>query len=152
MGPGYGDGMKDYSKQREAFIPFRIGTNEYHAITGLPAQILLDFAAKFGSMETGVTPVAEQVQAFTEMLELVLEPDSMALFLENMKSTDTVNMIEIDQIDRVLTDLVEEYGLRPTQPSSPSADGPPSPEPGTSLTGSSRDVVSISDLSLPIGS
>lgn len=143
--------MKDFSKERAPSIDFKIGRHEYHAVVGLPAQVMLDFVTKFGAI-TGHTPVDQQITAFSEILGMVLEDSSMELFRENMRSKDRVDMIEFDQLESVLTWLLEEYGLRPTELPSPSAPGQPDPEPGTNWTDSTPAVVSISSDFLSIDS
>lgn len=137
------DGIKDFTKDRGAPPAFRVGDHVYTAATGLPAQTVLDFATQFGALTTA-TPVAEQITVFAEILDQLLEDESAKTFRENMASKHPRNMIEFDQLESIIEYVMEKFGLRPTQPSSPSASGPELPDDGTSWTGSTPAVELIS--------
>ncbi len=138
--------IKDFSRPRKK-ISFTIDGDLFEAAPVMPAETLMDFAGHFNKV--GGTP-AENLAAMRGLLEMVLLPDSYRRIAERMR--DRANPIDIDQIGDLIPWLLEQYGLRPTQRSSSSADGPPSPEPGTSSTESTSGEASISSLSLPIAS
>ncbi|MFD8226846.1 hypothetical protein ACFV16_22040 [Streptomyces massasporeus] len=140
--------IRDFSKARKD-ISFRVDDDMFHAARGVPADVLLDFATEFQGMETTAT-IDVQLKAFRSMLEVVLLPESLKRFNERMRDRD--NPIEIDQVEDIVTWLMEEYGLRPTEPSSASPGGPSSPEPGTTSTASTPAEVSISAASPSIAS
>lgn len=132
--------MRDFTRERNK-IEFKVDDDVFTAKSPIPAQTLIDFAQRFSSMTAKAT-VDDQVQAFTAVLRLVLMPVSFDRFTARM--SDPEEPIEIAQIEEIVEWLFEEYGLRPTEMPSDSSDGQPSPVPGTSLTGSTPAVESIS--------
>jgi hypothetical protein len=140
--------IRDFTKARKD-ISFRVDDDMFHAARGVPADVLLDFATEFSSMETSAT-IDQQLKAFRSMLEVVLLPESLKRFNERMR--DRENPIEIDQVEDIVTWLMEQYGLRPTEPSSASPSGPSSPGPGTTSMVSTPAEVSISASSPSIAS
>lgn len=140
--------IRDFTKQRKD-ISFRVDDDMFHAARGVPAEVLLDFASEFAGMELTAT-VDQQLRAFRSMLEVVLLPDSLERFNERMR--DRENPIEIDQVEDIVTWLMEQYGLRPTELPLPSPDGPPGPGSGTTSTASVPGEVSISAASPSIAS
>ncbi|MER7488714.1 hypothetical protein ABTY20_22975 [Streptomyces sp. NPDC126497] len=135
--------MRDFSKKRKD-ITFRVDDDVFQAARGVPAEVLLDFATEFAGMDTSAT-VDQQLKAFRSMLEVVLLPESLERFTARMR--DRENPIEIDQVEDVVTWLMEQYGLRPTEAPSSSPDGRSVPGPGTSLTASTPGEVLISAAS-----
>lgn len=135
--------IKDFSKKRKD-ISFRIDDDVFHAARAIPAEILMDFAGEFAELNASAT-VEKQLSAFRSMFEMVLQPESLKLFTERLRDRD--NPIEIDQVEDIVTWLLEEYGLRPTEVSSSSADGPALPGSGTTSTVSTPGEVSISAAS-----
>jgi hypothetical protein len=135
--------MRDFTKKRQD-ISFRVDDDIFHAARGVPAEVLLDFAAKFSGMETTAS-VADQLQAFRAMLDVVLLPESLERF--NARMRDRENPIEIDQVEDIVSWLMEQYGLRPTEPSSPSPSGSPGPDSGITSTATTPGEVLISAAS-----
>lgn len=140
--------MRDFSKKRKD-ITFRVDDDVFQAARGVPAEVLLDFATEFAGTGTAAT-VDQQLKAFRSMLDVVLLPESLERFSARMR--DRANPIEIDQVEDIVTWLMEQYGLRPTEVPSSSPGGPSAPGPGTSLTGSTAGEVSISAASPSIAS
>lgn len=130
--------VKDFTRQRKR-LRFRIDGDLFEAATALPGKTLARFAARFADVEK--TPVAQQLDIFAEALGMVLLPESNARFQKRLE--DLENPIELEQASDVIVWLMEAYGLRPTQPSSPSATGQPSPASGTSSTDAQQQPVSI---------
>lgn len=140
--------LKDFTRKRTRVL-FRIDDDVFEAAPALPAETLSEFASRFSSV--GETQDAhERFMVMASALELVLLPDSYARFRERLR--DRAQPIEIDQLSDCLIWLLEQYGLRPTQPSSVSLDGQPSPAPGTNSMDAAQHEVSISALSPPIAS
>lgn len=140
--------MRDFSKKRKD-ISFRVDDDVFHAAPGVPADVLMEFAAEFSGLTVQAT-VDQQLRAFRGMFELVLHPDSLARFNERLR--DRVNPIEIDQVEQIITWLMEQYGLRPTELPSGSPPGLPGPESGTTSTATTPGEVSISAASPQIAS
>jgi len=139
--------MKDFSRDRERKT-FRIDNDVFEAAPAIPAGTLVDFATRFGDLDSA--DAVKRLDILTQALNLVLLPDSFKLLTSRMR--DKVNPIEIDQLSDVIVWLLGEYGLRPTQPFSESSDGQPNPESGTNLTAPFLPGESISILSPPIAS
>jgi hypothetical protein len=139
---------KDFTKKRRD-ISFRVDDDIFHAARGVPADVLLEFASEFAGLTMQASP-AQQLKAFRGMFELVLLPDSLKRFNERLRDRD--DPIEIDQVEEIITWLMEKYGLRPTELPSSSPPGPASPVPGITLTDTTPDAVSISAASPSIAS
>lgn len=133
--------MKDFSKARKKLL-FRIDTDSFEAAPAIPAETLAVFATRFENIES-VLP-GDRFKILSDALELVLLPESYGLLRERMR--DKTNPVELDQINDIILWLLEEYGLRPTQPSSASSVGQPNLESGTNLTGVQLPGESISTL------
>jgi len=136
---------KDFSKPRPQ-IAFTIDGDRFQAASALPGETLVTFAARFTGEEKEDRTIADQMAEFKAALELVLLPDSYELFVSRMR--DQTRPIDAEQVSEVIMWLLEQYGARPTQPSSPSAVGQVTQEPGTNLTGTVLPVESISAPSL----
>jgi hypothetical protein len=130
--------VKDFTRTRKRLV-FRIDDDLFEAATALPGMTLARFAARFADIKD--TTVDKQLDVFTDALGMVLLPDSNARFQKRLE--DLANPIELEQASQVIQWLLEEYGLRPTQPSSPSSTGLPSPASGTSSTDAQPQPVSI---------
>lgn len=130
---------KDFSKKRDV-ITFTIDDDVFEAYSGIATDPLLSRASMLNNLDK--LPIEEQFMGFKAILELTLRPASYQLFTKRM--SDPERPIEADQCVDVVTWLMGEYGLRPTNPSSPSSDGPPNLGSGTSSTESSPGVVLIS--------
>jgi len=139
--------MKDFSRARER-IEFVIDGDVFQAAPALPGKTLTEFAKRFADIAD--TDLSERLDVFADALGMVLLPDSAALFQKRFE--DLANPIELEQASDVIVWLLEQYGLRPTRPSSPSSSGLPSPASGTSSTDASQPAVSIPATFQPTGS
>jgi len=141
------DGVKDFTRAHER-IRFRIEPDRFEAARALPGRTMTEFASRFEKI--GAMPVTQQVDAILDALGLVLLPESAALFAKRLG--DLENPIELEQASDVMIWLLEKYGLRPTQPSSNSADGSGNPASGTNSTDAPQQPAPISPTFLPTGS
>lgn len=139
--------IRDFSEARERVL-FRIDGDVFEAASALPGKTLARFAGRFADIEK--VPPEQQLDAMTDALSMVLLPDSAALFAKRLD--DLTNPISLEQASDVITWLLECYGMRPTEPSSPSQAGQPSPAPGTSLTGAAPLPAPSSATFQPTGS
>lgn len=139
--------VKDFSQARERLL-FKIDGDVFEAAAALPGKTLARFAGRFGDIDK-VAP-EQQLDAITDALGMVLLPGSAALFAKRLE--DLTNPISLEQASDVITWLLERYGMRPTEPSSPSSAGQPSPASGTSLTGAALPSESTPASFLPTGS
>jgi hypothetical protein len=131
--------MKSFTRDRKP-IEFEIDDDRFDAVRAIPADTLMEMTTEFDAMDG--ENAEESIKAMLAVLEKFLMPASYRRFRERMG--DKENPIEFPQVSEVIFWLLEQYGMRPTQPSSGSADGQLPPDSGTSLTGSTPDVVSIS--------
>lgn len=141
-------GPKDFSRKREAKT-FVIDGDTYHAAVALPGETFVEFTDRLSAFEAADT-WRENFDALVAALELVLLPDSYKLLRDRAK--DIEQPVDLDQMAEIGLWLMDEYGLRPTQPPSDSSDGSPSPESGTSSTENTQPEESTSQPSLPIAS
>jgi len=139
--------MKDFSRARER-IEFVIDGDVFQAAPALPGKTLTEFAKRFADIAD--TDLSERLDVFADALGMVLLPDSAALFQKRFE--DLANPIELEQASDVIVWLLEQYGLRPTRPSSPSSSGLPSPASGTSSTDASQPEILIPATFQPTGS
>lgn len=134
--------VRDFSRPRPRIL-FTIDGDTFEAAPAIPAETLVRFTNQFADLApAGSGSSGDQFGAITSVLRFVLLPES----LERLSSrlSDLANPVDMDQLGDIVMWLLEQYGLRPTQPSSNSSAGPGSPVSGTSLTGSTPDAVSTS--------
>ena len=136
---------------RQKKIKFKIDEDvfEAYAILGLPLlQEIVQTSKKLGAM------VEEQnYNAFFEIFDKILYPESAKRFRTRAESIGDDAIDVKRQLLPVLYYLLEEYGVRPTQPSLDSSSGLPSGISGTTSTpGSSLEVLDSTDSVLPVSS
>jgi hypothetical protein len=136
---------RDFTRKREK-ITFTIDDDTFYAHAGIPAETLIEYGAKFESVDMEKATILEKMATYRDALELCLEPTSFQRFVSRLR--DTENPIDGDQLDEVTTWLFEQYGMRPTVPSEVSSGGPSDQEPGIDSTGSIKGEVLISEVSL----
>lgn len=122
------DGIRDFTQRVD--VKFRIDDDVFVGVPGVPGLALLRFGTLFDGMTE--SQFAADPKALNEMMKLVLTDESAELFLARMDSRE--KPISLGQMMDVLPWLMEKYGMRPTEPSSDSQPGSPSPDGGTSST------------------
>jgi hypothetical protein len=139
---------RDFSRKRKR-LDFTIEGDTFDAAPALPGDVFAEFVTLYNS--TGDTETYQQQHDMLKRaLELALLPDSWQRFAARLK--DKERPIDDDQMSDVVLWLLEEYGMRPTQPSPDSSDGPASPESGTNSTESTPAEASPSETSPPTAS
>lgn len=152
MAGSYASGMteiKDFSKKRKQLV-FQIDDDRFEAAAAIPAEVMIQFAERFTTADPSKMTIAEQVGIFRELLEIVLLPESMATMRKRM--ADPKQPVDMEQLDQIITWLMEEYGMRPTSGSGSSSPGDSPPVPGITSMGSTPELVSISASSPSTGS
>lgn len=139
---------RDFSRKREN-ITFTIDGEVFEAVPALPGDVLAEFAVRFTGTED-TDDLSVRLSQWKAALELVLQPESYARFTARMK--DPERPIELEQSSEIIVWLLEQYGMRPTQPPSPSSDGSPSQELGTNSMVDAPGGESTSPPSQPIAS
>jgi hypothetical protein len=145
--------MQDFSSYKD--VRFRIdhvggeqkGEPEYFiGLPELPALMLVEFSGTLADLNEAT--VKDQPKLFTDIFELILTEESAARFTTRMSSRE--DPIGINQLNKILPWLMEQYGLRPTTPSSGSSGGSPNPDDGTNSTDTASPAESTSsDLEPP---
>jgi hypothetical protein len=139
---------RDFSRKRKR-LDFTINGDTFDAAPALPGDVFAEFVTLYTS--TGDTETYQQQHdLLKQALELALMPESWERFADRLK--DKEQPIDDDQMSDVVLWLLEEYGMRPTQPSPSSSDGPASPESGTPSTESTQPEASTSPTSQPTDS
>jgi hypothetical protein len=139
---------RDFSKKRKR-LDFTIEDDTFEAAPALPGDVFAEFVTLYNS--TGDTETYQQQHdLLKQAIELALLPESWERFAARLK--DKERPIDDDQMSDVVLWLLEEYGMRPTQPSPDSSDGPASPESGTSSTENTQPEESTSATSQPTAS
>jgi len=130
--------IMDFTEEHQRVL-FRIDDDVFEAARALPGKTLARFASRFANVEKAGHE--EQINAIGDALGLVLLPDSNARFQKRLE--DLENPIGLEQAGRIIEWLMEQYGHRPTEPSSDSSTGPASPVSGTNSTDAQPQPVSI---------
>lgn len=131
--------MKSFTRVRKP-VEFEIDDEKFDAVPALPADTMMEMTTEFAAMDEG--DPEESIKAMLAVLEKFLLPDSFRRFRARMG--DKQRPIEFPQVQEVIFWLLEQYGMRPTEQSSDSADGLPNPASGTNSTASTPVVESIS--------
>lgn len=117
--------FKDFGKKRKA-IYFTNGPEErYDCVPalGLPSMQEISKLADGFTIDTAV-------DHFVAFFNTVLQPESAVRFEAKMRE-DKKDPIDQDQALAMMYWVLEQYGVRPTQPSSVSSDGSPTDDGGT---------------------
>lgn len=129
-------------------VSFKVDADVFYGVTGIPALSLLEFGMLYEGL--AAQDMAHQPEAFTRMFDLVLTDESAERFKARM--SDKTNPVTMTQLMDILPWLMEQYGMRPTSPSSNSSDGSQSPDDGMSLTDKQPAQVLTHELSQPTDS
>ena len=140
------EAIRDFSERVN--VKFRIDGDVFEGVPGIPTMTLLAFANDFGNLNE--SEFKNQPDAFRKLFELVLTPESFDVFMERM--SDPRHPISMTQVMRILPWLMEEYGMRPTEPSSTSSNGSPNLDAGTSSTVNASHAESSLSISPQIAS
>lgn len=122
--------FKDFTKKKPP-VEFQIDDDIFIAPSVLPVPTMQELADVAGSIKNE-TDNKKLFEKLTGIYDVILTEKSAARFQERVKSK--TEPIDINQLVDIMMWLLEEYGLRPTQPSSDSSPGAPSETPGTPST------------------
>lgn len=120
---------------------FKIDGDEFELVRDLPAMILMQFGADIDKFDK-TTELTEQMELLDRLFRMVMPKKHADLFVERLSSTE--NPIGLMQATNVLRWSMEQYGLRPTEPSENSSDGQEE-DGGTNSTDSAPEQVSTSE-------
>jgi hypothetical protein len=135
------DGVADFTPEAKN-VRFRIGRDVFEGLDEMPTMSALRFATRVGTMNVGGGFNEDQIEMMTDLMRLVLKPDSATQLIKRLD--DPENPIGPTTFIRLIPWLMEQYGLRPTLPSSDSPSGQQNPDDGANSTDSSSvtDVTS----------
>lgn len=122
--------FKDFSKKREP-VEFQIDDDIFTAPSILPVPSMQELAEVANAIKIE-TDNAKLFQRITEVFDAVLTEASAKRFRQRVTSKE--EPIDVEQLVDIMLWLLEEYGLRPTQPSSDSSNGALSVTSGTLST------------------
>lgn len=97
-------------------IQFKVGGEVFTAVPTIPLARISELS-KLGSTTTDGSSMVEGIQ---RIFSNILVPESYERFMAGLSSTE--NPIGIAHVTKILPWLMEQYGLRPTEASSGSAD------------------------------
>lgn len=123
------DDIKDFSQTRPA-PKFKVNDDVFHGVRDMPAYTTLAFTELAGKLQTGENS-QEKSDALASMFTAVLIPSSASVFVERLGSKE--NPIGLSKAMEIFKWLLEEYGMRPTQPSTDSLTGSSVQESGMKL-------------------
>jgi hypothetical protein len=113
-------------------VKFKIDDDVFLGVPNIPALDLIEFGKLFDGMTE--SDMISDSKAFNTMFHLVLQEASADRFFERMGSkTEPISM---PQVMKVMPWIMEQYGMRPTEPSPNSSSGSANPGDGTSSTAS----------------
>lgn len=147
-----GDGVADFTPAKRQ-VRFRIDDDVYEGVRQVPALATLRYAAKVGDLQAKMVEDqfdSSQVELMLDLLRLLLKKESADRLIARLDDAD--NPVDTQTFVDLVPWLMEQYGLRPTEPSSDSPTGPPSPDGGTSSTASTSAGDSTSNPSGSTGS
>lgn len=147
------DEIMDFSVPRKT-VQFKIDDDVFEAPSEIAAELMLRFADDASALDAdelgrGPTTV-EQLTIMHNLMRMILLPESAERFIARL--SDPARPIGIATFERVTDYLMEAYGLRPTEPDSPSSSGSVNPDTGTSSRESVNGVASTSVPSPTIAS
>lgn len=128
--------FKDFSKKREP-VEFKIDDDLFVAPPVLPIPTMQELAETAESIKTEKNNAALFAK-ITSIFDAVLTDTSARRFRERISSKE--EPVDIEQLVDIMLWLLEEYGLRPTQPSSDSSSGALSVTSGTLSTAGAPSV------------
>lgn len=112
--------FKDFTRSEEP-VTFRIGPDVFTCVPEVPLDVLMEMSAlaTAGMENTSRTEMMTRIYSF---FEGIMMADSYATFRARM-SKNAELPIGMFHFRDIMQWMMEVYGLRPTQPSSQSADG-----------------------------
>lgn len=139
------EGIKDFSAPKDP-IRFKVDDDIFEASPEISAGLVIEFAEKaemFDKVNDEDLVPREILNILVNFFDDMLLPESAEAMARRMK--DKKNPIGLERLLSIFQWLLGEYGLRPTEPGSPSLDGSSSPDAGTNSTVSAFAQASTSE-------
>lgn len=128
------DEMMDFSSPRKS-LKFKVDDDVFEAAPDIAAELAIEFMDLTNKIDETSATSDEQISILHSMFKMVLLPDSATRFIGRLRSPE--RPIGYGKINKIITWLFGEYGLRPTESDSSSSTGSESQDAGTNLTESS---------------
>jgi hypothetical protein len=144
------EGVVDFTPERKQ-PRFRIDDDVFVGVRDVPTMTALQFAQGLNDVDLEDDDLSQEtIDTMMTMLRMMLTTESSTLLIERLSDPD--NPVGIQTFTRIIPWLMEQYGMRPTEPSSDSQDGSPNETPAgtTDSTGSLRVEVLTSSPSASI--
>lgn len=125
------DDMMDFSLPPRN-LRFRVDADVFEAVSELATEQALLFADEAELLGDEHASAQARLDVIKKLFHLVLLPESAERLVARL--SDTTNPIGPDRFMKILTYLMELYGLRPTEPDSDFSTGSDVRETGTSST------------------
>lgn len=137
------DGIKDFTLPSDGeSLKFRIGADIFDAVSTIPLGLLPDVVSTGANLADGSQDKIEKV---LNIFDVLLWDESAAKLRERIR--DKKNPISDKHILPIVHWLLEQYGLRPTQPSDTSSSSSDVTDGSTTSTDGVSHVESISATS-----
>lgn len=122
-------------------LKFKVDADVFEAVPELATERALTFADEAANMDDDDVTTRQRMDIIEKLFHLVLVPESADRLIARL--SDPINPIGPERFQRILTYLMEQYGLRPTEPGSDSSPGSDVRETGTNSTASASATGSI---------
>lgn len=139
--------IRDFTIAKK-FIAFRIDEDVFHAYAIMGGVLMQELMTAGDKLHSAMVSEVDgrkvvDLEPVAKIFDALLEPDSVARFRERLFAADETALDIKRQLMPIIYMLLEEFGLRPTQPSSDSSAGSPSGTDGTPSTAGAPNVASI---------
>lgn len=133
--------VKDFTTPKRT-IKFKIDDDVFEAAPEIAAGLMLEFASEADRLDEQSLASADAMHIMTTLMQALLLPQSFTVFKSRL--SDQLHPIGVQTFADVVSWLLEQYGLRPTESDSESSPGSDNLANGTRSTESAFDPVSIS--------
>jgi hypothetical protein len=113
-------------------LKFKVDNDIFEAVPELATEQALRFADDAEVMEDESSTAQQRLDVVKKLFHLVLLPESAERLIARL--SDPANPIGPERFQKILMYLMEQYGLRPTEPDEDSLSGSEVRANGTSLT------------------
>lgn len=122
-------------------IEFYVGPDRFVCVPDVPLG-MMQKVTQLRNIRAVVEEQGGDLEPILQIFDELLTPESATLFRECITVKKTIG---VRRLMKILPWIMEKYGLRPTQPSTPSLDGSVDGESGTSSTDGVSPEASTSD-------
>lgn len=129
------DDVPDFAPTRPR-PTFMVGGEVFQGKVEIAALPMMRYAIRASKMDTEEGLTEEAMETTLSMIRLMLTKESAERLIARMDDDD--NPVGMDAFNKLVPWLMEQYGMRPTEPLSDSADGSPTTVSTSNSTGNSQ--------------